>query len=59
MELPTMKPIREVSEETGLSYVFLRGLIRDGKIFYVQAGRKFLINVDSLAEYLNGKGVKE
>ena len=59
MKLPVMKPIRQLAEETGTSYIYLRGLIREGEVAYIQAGKKFLINEDSLAEYLNRKGVKE
>ena len=57
--IPRMRSINELAEETGLSYRFLRDLIRDGKIQYVKTGRKFLINVESLTAYLNGEGGTE
>lgn len=51
--VPTMTTIRAAAKQTGLSYEFIRQLIREGKISYVQAGKKFLVNMERLVEYLN------
>lgn len=50
--MPTMITISKAAEATGLSYEFIRQLIREGKIVYVKAGRKFLVNMEKLKEYL-------
>lgn len=51
--MPVMMTIRAAADETGLSYEYIRQLIREGKIVYVRAGVKFLVNMDKLKEYLN------
>ena len=50
--MPTMVTIRAAADQTGLSYDFIRNLIREKKIVYVRAGKKFLVNMEKLAEYL-------
>lgn len=56
MTVPTMVSINQARNETGLSYEFLRSLIREGKITYIKTGKKFLINLEKLVEYLeNGE----
>lgn len=56
MTVPTMVSINQARNETGLSYEFLRSLIREGKITYIRTGKKFLINLEKLVEYLeNGE----
>lgn len=52
MTVPTMVSINQARNETGLSYEFLRSLIREGKITYIRTGKKFLINLEKLVEYL-------
>lgn len=52
--LPTMVTIREAAELTGLSYNHLRTLCINKQIVHIRAGRKFLINMEKLADYLNG-----
>ncbi len=52
--LPTMKPIKEMAELTGLSYTHLRHLCLEGKIVYRRAGNKYLINYERFIDYLNG-----
>ena len=51
--LPRMRTIKESAEKTGLAVYFVRQLVKQGKIKYVCAGRKCLVNLDSLIEYLN------
>lgn len=53
MIIPTMITIREAAGQTGLSYHYIRKLCLQGKIVYVKAGSKFLINMEKLVEYLN------
>lgn len=53
MTIPTMVSIKEASRQTGISYEFIRQLIRERKIIYVRAGVKFLVNMESLVEYLS------
>lgn len=57
MTIPTMVTIKEAATRTGLSYEYIRQLIREKKIVHVMAGRKFLVNMEKLVEYLNqGEG---
>lgn len=53
IEIPYMTTIKEASVKTGLSYEFIRKLIREEKIIYVKAGKKFLVNFEKLIAYLN------
>jgi len=53
-ELPTMKTVDETAKLTGLSKYRIRMLVLQGdKIKYIRAGKKILVNVQSVAEYLN------
>lgn len=54
--LPTMKPIKEMVELTGLSYTYLRNLCIQNKIIHIRTGKKYLINYDRFVDYLNGVG---
>lgn len=57
-ELPKMLTIKEASDKTGLSYNHIRQMCLSGRLVYVKAGSKFLINSSRLMEYLNnGEGV--
>ena len=53
MTAPTMISIMDAKKRTGLSYEFIRQVIRENKIIYVKAGSKFLVNWEKLVEYLN------
>lgn len=48
-----MVTIRTAADAVGVSYNFVRNLIREGKIPCVMTGNKFLVNLDKLTEYLN------
>lgn len=50
--MPRMRTIRQTAAETGLHEYFLRQLVKQEKIIFVKAGRKVLINLDRLYEYL-------
>jgi len=57
--LPRMRTIRQAAEETGLAVYFLRRLVREKKVAYVTAGRKILVNLDSLVKFLcEGEGAE-
>ena len=44
--------IQKAADMTGLSYYFIREMVLSNKIRYIKSGAKYLINVDSLNEYL-------
>lgn len=50
--LPKYITIQNAADMTGLSYYFLREMVLSNKIRYIKSGAKYLINVDSLNEYL-------
>ena len=52
-EIPKMLTIREASRETGLSYNHIRSLCSSGKIVFIRAGNRILINRRKLIDYLN------
>lgn len=55
-EIPQMWTIRESMQKTGISRFLIMTLIESGKIIYVKTGRKYLINAESLCNYLtNGE----
>ncbi len=47
--------IRAADPRTAFTEHALRRLIISGEIPHIMAGRKYLINLDALFEYLNGK----
>lgn len=60
MTLPRMRTIKEAAEEIRLSdpqsavrEYFIRDLVVSGQIPHIRAGRKILINLDALFEYLH------
>ena len=59
MTVPTMVSIKTASEKTGISYNRLRCLCLEGKIVYITAGRRYLINLERLIEYLNSGDPRE
>ena len=48
-----MKGIKELSEESGLTYSAIRKLCLQNKIVFIKIGAKFMINVEKFNEYLN------
>lgn len=56
--IPRMRSIPFIMEnyasELGIGERFLRDLCRENKIRNVHSGRKILVNIDSLFDYLNG-----
>ena len=53
ISVPTMVTISKASEKTGVSYDYLRKLCIQKKIVHIRAGKKYLINLEKLGEYLN------
>lgn len=51
--VPTMLTIKETAKRTHLSETYVRRLVWDNKICFVRSGRKYLINLEKLCEYLN------
>ena len=50
---PNMGTVAKAAEIYGLSPAYIRRLCRQGKVRYVVAGRRWLVNLDSLAKYFN------
>lgn len=50
---PRMGTIKEAADASGLAVYRVRQLVASGRIRYVKAGRRILVNLDSLARYLN------
>lgn len=51
-----MATIKETAKETGLAEYHIRQLCLNREIIAVQTGRKWLVNVDRLVDYLNQPG---
>ena len=52
-DVPIYKTINECAEITKLAKYHIRQLVLQNKVKYLRAGAKYLINFDSLMEYLN------
>ena len=52
-KIPALKTINEASQLVGLARYHLRQLVKQKRITFILAGKKVLINMDSLVEYLN------
>ena len=48
---PNMGTVKQAAEIYGLSPHYIRRLCKTGKVRYVNAGRGWLVNLDSLARY--------
>lgn len=55
---PRMESIKTTAGLFNLPVHFIRQKVSSGEIVAVRAGRRFLVNVDKLAEYLNSSRVK-
>lgn len=49
-----MKTIKQASEETGLSYYFIRKLILSNQIKFIRSGSKYYVNMPSLIAFCEG-----
>lgn len=57
LKIPRMGTIAEAAGTFGLTPYFVRQLCLNRKIVFVKAGKKYLINLDRMADYLNTGGV--
>lgn len=60
--LPVMLTVPEISDRVGLSVREVRRLCNEGAIAHIRVGtrgRKYLVNYDSLVEYLTNSGKRE
>lgn len=56
-KLPQMRTINQIATEFGLARHFVRQAVLNGKVVHVKSGKKFLINADAFAKWLNvGEG---
>lgn len=53
IKVPRMATIIEAAEITGLAKHYVRQLALQNKVSHVRAGKKILINVEKLIEFLN------
>lgn len=51
--IPQMETIKKTAEIFGVPVHFVRQKVNSGEVVAVRAGRRFLVNVDRFAEYLN------
>ena len=57
-KIPHMETIRKTAEIFGLPVHLVRTKVSSGEVVAVRAGRRFLVNVDKFAEYLNTSTVQ-
>lgn len=50
---PTMLSVKNAAAQFGISAYYLRNLCRAGKVRFVCAGNRWLINADSLVAFFN------
>lgn len=53
IKIPRMRTIKETAELFDLPVNFVRQKVNNGEIVAVRAGRRFLVNIDKLVEYLD------
>lgn len=58
-KIPQMETIKETAKLFNLAEYFVRQKVLNGEIVAVKAGRKFLVNVDKFAEYLNNSTIHQ
>ncbi len=56
IKLPRMETIKTTAELFNLPVHFVRQKVNSGEVVAVRAGRKYLVNVEKFAEFLNGEG---
>lgn len=54
-----MAEIKAQDPQTGISLNFIRGLIRSGEIPVVSAGKRKLVNVDTVLDYLATQATRQ
>ena len=58
LNIPRMETIKKTAELFGLPVHFVRSKVSSGEVVAVRAGKRFLVNVDKFAEYLNSSTVQ-
>lgn len=53
LTIPTMLTVRETAERFKLPVHFVRACVGDGSFVSVRAGRKFLVNAESVTAFLS------
>lgn len=56
--VPRMRTIKQTAEIFGLPTHFVRQKVTNGEVVAVRAGRRFLVNIDRFADYLNSSTVQ-
>ena len=59
LKIPQMEGIRRTAEIFNLPVHFVRQKVNAGEVVAVRAGKKFLVNIDKFAEYLNSTTVTQ
>lgn len=54
IDFPVMGTIKQAHEQSGLPVYRIRALCKNGQVKSVQCGRKTLVNLCSLAAWMNG-----
>lgn len=54
VHIPRMETIKKTAEIFGLPVHFVREKVNSGEVVAVRAGKKFLVNIERFADYLNG-----
>lgn len=55
LKIPRMETIAKTAEIFGLHEYFVRQKVIKGEVVAVRAGRKWLVNIERFADYLNGE----
>lgn len=53
IEIPQMRTIQQIADETGFSYRYIMQLCKQNKIVHIRVGAKYLVNLDRFIEFLN------
>ncbi len=59
IDIPCMITINEAAQIVKLAKYHIRQLVLQGKVKYVKTGRKYLLNLDSLVNYLKNGDTEE
>lgn len=59
MSIPRMETIKETAKLFNLPEYFVRQKVSCGEVVAVKAGKKYLVNIDKFAEYLNNTTVQQ
>ncbi len=59
LKIPRMETIKRTAELFGLPVHFVRTKVSSGEVVAVRAGKRFLVNVDKFADYLNSSTIQQ